>query len=207
MPWSSSSVQRLDHPFVVALRATAVAAGDVSLYCDRAEHAEPAPHEAVANAAALLRGGAVNFADAMRVDLFALYANRIRTVELRNPAHAINEFDGGEEARRASTWRRLQEIQVLHDREYHADIVGMPRIDQVRHCALHLAKLCGWYSRAVDDVHVRDELIEQRLPDTLIFSLKLDTLARVRLDASRLPRHGLPAKNTLETQLAKTNGF
>lgn len=173
------------------LRDVAVAAADVALYCDRVEHAEPASPELIAAAGAALRDAAARCAAALGVDLLAAYGQRLAVVERRGTTNLVATFDGPAAAHAARTWADLQAVQARHDREYHLDVVGLARGDQVRHCALHAAKLAGSLARALDGSQAAiDELAVTRCPDLLVFGLKLADLAREALPALALPRTG-----------------
>ena len=43
----------------------------------------------------------------------------------------------------ANSWRALQLVQAEHDRHYHPDVCGLTKGEQLRHYALHLAKIVG----------------------------------------------------------------
>jgi hypothetical protein len=66
-------------------------------------------------------------------------------------------------------------VQWEHDRRYHLDVFGLSRYEQLRHYAFHLAKLAGAASESDD----RD--FQRRLPDVLLFGLKLATLMSEQL--------------------------
>lgn len=191
-----------------ALRRVAIAAGQAALYCDRSEHAEAAEVGWLQSAAEGLREAAVSVSEAFEVDLPIGYARRLGEVEARSPFRTTASFDGVRAARAATTWRELQEVQSWHDREYHPDVVGLARLDQVRHCALHVAKLCGWYAQAVSSEVAAKEIVDHRLADTLLFGLKLASLANVQLSSERLPRLA-PAENVdiFAQRLSKSSGL
>jgi len=68
----------------------------------------------------------------------------------------------------------LQRLQWEHDRNYHPDVLGLSRYDQLRHHAFHLAKLAGAAADAASGEP--SDLLRRRLPDLLLFGLKLATL-------------------------------
>lgn len=171
-----------------ALRRVAIAAGEAALYCDRSEHAEQADVGWLQKASDELRETAVRVAESLEVDLLIVYARRLGEVEAKSPFRLAADFDGVTAARTAVTWRGVQRAQALHDREYHPDVVGLTRLDQARHCALHVAKLCGWYARATASEAALKEIIDRRLADTLLFGIKLASLANVQLSDESLPR-------------------
>ena len=80
--------------------------------------------------------------------------------------------------------------EVEHDRRYHPDVLGLSKSDQLRHYALHLAKLAGAMAQVAagrgDDADFR----ARRLPDLLLFGLKLSTVAGERLGSDALPAAG-----------------
>jgi hypothetical protein len=165
--------RELDHTLRVVGRATA----DVAKYCDRSHHADRSDRAAVSRAANVLIDEACRLADAMEIDIFTAYAARVEAVEGINVLQARGDFDGGEAIRRASTWRELQEAQIQHDRHYHPDVFGLHRRDQVEHCCFHLSKLVGWFIRVLDrDEGALEEVRVRRLPDLLLFGIKLATL-------------------------------
>ena len=157
--------------------ALAPAAAAVATYCDHVEHNEKAEPGWVTAAGETLQRLALEFASALGVDLVELYAQRLGAIESKNVLAAPAGFDGAAAARAASSWRELQLIQAEHDRVYHPDVAGLAKIDQLRHYAFHLAKLVGAFA-ASDDGH---GLLERRLPDTLLFAIKLRTVMGERL--------------------------
>ncbi len=180
-------MQQPDRAIADALPRMAIYAGDVALYCDRIEHAETADADLLLEVAQGLREMAIVLADGLALDLVSAYARRIGEVELRRPIGAASDFDGGAAASRARTWQELQVVQIRHDLDYHPDVLGLSRADQVRHCALHLSKLAAWLARARTSSSAREEVVERRLADTLVFALKLSTLADETLAAAPLP--------------------
>jgi hypothetical protein len=168
----------LDAALDRCLRDVAVAAADLALYCDRTEHAEPVSTALICRAGATLRRSARMCADVLGIDLLASYAARLAVVEARGASHLVAGFDGAAAARAARTWTELQGVQAQHDRDYHPDVIGLARADQVRHCALHTAKLAGSVAQLRDDSSALDEFSASRVPDMLIFGLKLADLAR-----------------------------
>lgn len=163
--------------------ATAPLAAAVANYCDHVEHNEPASPESVADAGARLGELAFEFASGVGRDLLELYAARLATIEGRNVLSDPTGFNGAAAALGATTWRELQLVQSAHDRTYHPDVVGMSKLDQVRHYAFHLAKIVGAFAEPRED----DELFERRLPDALLFSIKLRTVIGTPLPDVPLP--------------------
>ncbi len=72
-------------------------------------------------------------------------------------------------------------MQIDHDRHYHPDVVGMAKVQQLRHYALHLAKAVGAFAEPRGE----QELLHRRLPDILLFAIKLPTVMGVRLPDER----------------------
>jgi hypothetical protein len=155
----------------------------VANYCDHVEHNEPADTAWVVGAGEQLGLLALEFAEASGRDLLELYAARLATIEAGNVLAEPGSFDGSKAALAAGTWRELQFVQSAHDRAYHPDVVGLSRSDQLRHYAFHLAKIVGAFAEARDE----DELINRRLPDTLLFAIKLRTVMGSRLRDDPLP--------------------
>ncbi|HEY1588066.1 MAG TPA: hypothetical protein VGH63_20340 [Polyangia bacterium] len=164
--------------------AAAPAAAAVGNYCDHAEHNEPVDAVWVRDAGDGLRELAMSFARAHGLDVLELYARRLGAIESANVLKRDGGFDGAAAARAAETWRELQLVQAEHDRAYHPDVVGLSRAEQLRHYAFHLAKIVGAFAVAADE----QELLERRLPDTLLFAIKLRTVMAKRLPDEPLPR-------------------
>ncbi|WP_155892124.1 hypothetical protein [Conexibacter woesei] len=169
--------------WVAAAADLAIAAAAVSNFCDHLEHCEANERADVAQAARTLRNLALVLAEVEGVNLIELYGARLNAIERRHPMNPVDGFIGGERVRDAGTWDDLQEIQWNHDRLYHPDVVGLAKFEQARHCALHLAKLAGAAATATRDPDQRPDFIDRRLPDTLLFGLKLATLFGERLPA------------------------
>ena len=166
-----------------ALAAAPLAAA-VANYCDHVEHNETSSTAWILEAAEGLVDLALQHAQGRDINLFRLYGERLRAIEDANVLTRPNAFDGQAAVATATTWRDLQLAQVAHDRFYHPDVAGMARIDQLRHYALHLTKIVGAFARGDSD----DELLARRLPDTLLFAIKLHTVIGVRMADTQLPR-------------------
>jgi hypothetical protein len=166
-----------------ALAAAPMAAA-VANYCDHVEHNEATAADGVLQAAEGLRRLAFEFAAGAKLDLIHLYAERLGAIEARNVLARPGGFDGHGGALSADTWRDLQVVQIEHDRFYHPDVVGLAKVEQLRHYALHLAKIVGAFAGSTDD----DELVNRRLPDTLLFAIKLQTVMGKRFGDEALPR-------------------
>jgi hypothetical protein len=164
--------------------ALAPAAAAVANYCDHVEHNESAETRWVTEAADALQRHALRLAHEAEIDLIEAYAERLNAIERRNPLSQTQSFDGRSAALSATTWRDLQLVQIEHDRHYHPDVTGLAKIEQLRHYALHLMKIVGAFAEPADE----EELLTRRLPDTLLFALKLRTVMGKCLDKEPLPR-------------------
>lgn len=181
-----SLVPEMD-PYVTWTLELARASALVANYCDHVEHNEPADRVWVTEAARTARDIALMIATHEDEELVELYAARLRQIERRNPLWSEGDLDGGELALNASTWRDLQLAQVEHDRRYHPDVIGLTKMDQLRHYALHLAKLVGAAAELAAGTGDRASFRARRLPDLLLFGIKLATVSGERLDETPLP--------------------
>jgi hypothetical protein len=157
--------------------AAAPRAAAVANYCDHVEHNETAETNWILDAGSELMSLAFEFANNAGIDLLELYAERLRTIEAGNVLARPDGFDGQAAARSAATWRDLQLVQVEHDRCYHPDVFGLARTEQLRHYAFHLAKIVGAFADGANP----EELMNRRLPDVLLFAVKLHTVMGKRL--------------------------
>lgn len=82
---------------------------------------------------------------------------------------------------------QVQLVQLEHDRAYHLDVLGLSRADQLRHYAFHVAKLAGSFARRARGQAGDEEIVERRLPDVLLFGIKLATVMAERLPDEPLP--------------------
>ena len=164
------------------LEELAIAAAELATYCDHVEHAEPAHPDVLLRTGQRLLEAAVTLADLEDVDLLEAYAVRLDTIE---EASVRSDHIGGDDARQATTWRELQLVQLDHDRRYHPDVAGLARAEQLRHYAFHLAKLTGALARYARGTG-REELRTRRLPDTLLFAIKLWTVTGQKLPQAAL---------------------
>ena len=183
MEATKTSTSRLNDGQAFALTVAPFAAA-VANYCDHVEHNEPADPAWVTVAGEKLAHAAFEYATAARRNLVQLYAARLGSIEARSPLAERNGFNGSQAALAANTWRELQLVQSAHDRAYHPDVVGMSKLDQLRHYAFHLTKIVGVFAEARDEV----ELFERRLPDALLFAIKLRTVVGSPLPDTPLPR-------------------
>jgi hypothetical protein len=168
-----------------AAKLTATSAS-VSGYCDRAEHLEPTDPKLIRSAGAALRSLAVEIAAEYGVDLILAYRARLESVEQRHPLYPAGGYAAVKAiSQQGATWLELQRAQWEHDRLYHPDVLGLSRYEQLRHYAFHLAKLAGAAAEAAagDD----EDFLARRLPDLLLFGLKLATLTNEQLPAVAAP--------------------
>ena len=170
------------------LTQLAVATAAVANFCDHLEHCEAASRDWVTNAGKALRALAVRMADGASLDVFELYAHRLDGVERRHPLFPVQGYHGREHALEARSWHELQAVQYRHDQLYHPDVLGLQKLDQLRHYALHMSKLTGALAAATTDDATAEDFARRRLPDLLLFGLKLATVMGQRLPDERLPR-------------------
>jgi hypothetical protein len=182
----TADLSGLDATYTLAALELAQVSAAVSNYADHVEHNEHADRAWVLNSAATMRSLAAQLADAAGLNLLALYADRLRVIEERNVLSIDPQIGAWWMlAADAATWRELQALQARHDRDYHPDVHGLSKCDQLRHYAFHLAKLCGLASglahtgpRDADSGRLEARLIA----DTLLFAVKLPTVMGARLD-------------------------
>jgi hypothetical protein len=174
-------------------------AASVANYCDHVEHNEVAERAWVIDAGAYLRVLACDQALAVGLSPIELYAERLGEIEARNVLAHPGGYDGHRAALEASTWRELQLVQAQHDRHYHPDVLGLAKDQQLRHYALHLAKIVGAFAEPRDD----RELVHRRLPDALLFAIKLSTVMSVRLEDEPLPALTPPQRAAAEPVVAR----
>jgi hypothetical protein len=167
-------------------RASALISG----YCDHAEHLEAAAREDIVRAGAELRTLAVELAAANSINLVEVYRHRLESVERRHPLYPAGGFNAADQIPDQPTWHLLQVVQWNHDRNYHPDVFGLSRYEQLRHYAFHLAKLASAGAEAAGGY--AGALFEVRFPDVLLFGLKLATLVNESLPDD--PVH-LPARS------------
>jgi hypothetical protein len=164
-----------------ALLIVAVEAGVVANVCDHAEHNESSDIADVKMAGYRMRSCALDLAAGAGCNPIELYRERLRQIERRNVLFEEGGYDGTEHVSAEPTWRELQLAQVGHDRYYHPDVLGLSKLDQLRHFALHLAKLAGAIASTISGDTPQADLLCRRVPDLLIFGLKLSTVSGERL--------------------------
>ncbi|MEJ7714997.1 MAG: hypothetical protein WKF40_04540 [Thermoleophilaceae bacterium] len=166
----------------------AVVSSNVANYCDHIEHNEPADIETVRRAGEELRMTAIELSWSAGADTIELYAARLAAIESRNVLSYSASFDGAAAARAAGSWRALQLVQARHDCAYHPDVAGLAKWDQLHHYALHLAKLAGATAAVARGDSHHDDWLARRVPDLLLFGLKLATVTGQRLADEGLPQ-------------------
>ncbi len=164
-----------------ALNAAAAAAAAVANYCDHVEHVEAADRATITEAGETYRRLAIELAVRAGVDIFDAYADRLAAIEQRNVLSVEASFDAAAAVRAASVWSDLQRIQIAHDRAYHPDVLGLARIDQVRHYAFHLSKLVGALAAVAAGKVEWAAFASSRLADMMLFGIKLATVTNTRL--------------------------
>jgi hypothetical protein len=169
-----------------ALRLT-LPAGEIANYCDHVEHNESADHSVIRSAGAELRDIALEIAEHVGSDPRTLYAERLAAIEQRNVLAQNGSYNGAKVARTARTWRELQLVQAEHDRVYHPDVVGMSKWDQLHHHTLHLVKLASATAAAATGSVPVEDWLARRVPDMLLFGVKLSTVSGEKLSDDQLP--------------------
>jgi hypothetical protein len=149
---------------------------DVSNFCDHAVHNEFTDREWVLDSGRALRALACEIAAEMGDDLLSLYRARLTAIERRNPLWSSEAPDGADLAARAGTWRELQLVQATHDHHYHPDVIGNSKLEQLHHYALHIAKLAGACAELAQSDETLEDFRTRRLPDLLLFGIKLSTV-------------------------------
>jgi hypothetical protein len=171
--------QRKD--LIAALLDVAPASAAVANYCDHVEHNERVEIAWVRDAARILRQTSLWLCELAGVDPVELYADRLAVIEERNVHHSADSHDGAAAARRVCDWRALQLAQDGHDHAYHYDVVGLTKSEQLRHYALHVAKLAGACADAAQGRLDQDDFLSRRVADMLLFGVKLSTVTSEKL--------------------------
>jgi hypothetical protein len=193
---ASEAMDRDSVPMLDTVLAIAIAASDVANYCDHVEHNETADIQTVRHAGSTLRTIGVTICEVDSVDPVESYASRLEMIESRNVLWHADSFDGPGAARAAQTWRALQLVQAAHDRAYHSDVLGLAKLEQLRHYALHLAKLAGATAAVYRGEIEPQDWLSRRVPDMILFGIKLSTVSGERLSedsVSACPSQGLIA--------------
>jgi hypothetical protein len=181
--------QRTD--LIDALLALASASAAIANYCDHVEHNEHVEIEWVRAAARSLRETSLHLCELAGVDPVGLYAERLAVIEHRNVHHNECSHDGPAAARDVADWRSLQLVQDEHDHAYHYDVVGLTKSEQLRHYALHVAKLTGACADAAKGDLDQGDFLSRRVADMLLFGVKLATVTSEKLsDDPIVPARG-----------------
>ncbi len=167
-------------------RALTRAAADLASFCEHVEHNEPNSIESAVSAGDHLREIASQLSYRFEVSLAAIYAARLRDVEekslLRYDPAAEGDISlaGTDALMHVGTWKELQIGQIMHDRQFHPDVFGMSKVDQIRHYTFHVTKLAGLM---VDAIEKEDweAFRKERLADIAIFGVKIATVCNVEL--------------------------
>lgn len=170
-----------------AARALVRSAAACAAFCEHIEHNEPTTTHEVVAAAQVMREVAAQLAIHAGVSLREAYARRIREVEqtslLRYSTQAeSSELAGADAAATARCWDELQVAQLIHDRQFHPDVFGLSKVDQLRHYTFHVTKLAGLLVDAIDQ-GTWDSFRDERLADIAVFGIKLATVCNERLPA------------------------
>lgn len=165
-------------------------AAALAAFCEHVEHNEPTIHQLPSDAARRLRAIAVDLAAGTKIDLAKAYAARIAHVEHGSlysqvPGSPIPFLPGADAMTSAETWAEFQIAQVVHDRQFHPDVFGLSKIDQLRHYTLHVTKLAGLLIDAIDS-NDWQSFSPHRLSDLAIFGVKIATTCNDRLPAVTL---------------------
>jgi hypothetical protein len=181
--------QRKD--LIDALLDLAPASAVVANYCDHVEHNELVEIEWVREAARILRRTSLHLCGLAGTDPVDLYAERLAMIERRNVHHSGESFDGAAAARGVEEWRVLQLVQDKHDQAYHYDVVGLTKSEQLRHYALHVAKLAGACADAARGDLAHEDFLGRRVADMLLFGVKLATVTSEKLPYEPITASGI----------------
>ena len=154
-------------------------------FCEHIEHNEPTTTQQVVAAADSMRQLAAQLADQSGLSLRQAYEDRIRAVEASSMLRYVatterTELAGADALASSRRWDEVQIAQLAHDRQFHPDVFGLSKIEQLRHYTFHVTKLAGMLADAVEQKSwnaFRDE----RLADVAVFGVKLATVCNERL--------------------------
>ena len=162
-------------------RAITRVAAQLASFCEHVEHNESNSVEEAARAGDRLREIAAELSARSGLSLTNAYAARIRAVEEQSLLRHVSLFDDTTDLRGANaldsakTWDEVQICQIMHDRQFHPDVFGLPKLEQIRHYTFHVTKLAGLLVDAIDDDNW--PLFQQeRLADIAIFGVKIATV-------------------------------
>lgn len=154
-------------------------------HCLRLESCSPISPSALVEVGEQLRNIAVRLFRLRGTSLVASYAKRIADIEamsiLRHRRIDIERIQTPAELlATAETWSDIQIAQMLHDRQFHPDVFGMSKINQLTHYTLHVMKIPSSVLQAASGEGTDGEL-EKRIVDIAVFGVKFATLKNVRL--------------------------
>lgn len=184
------SIPAMDQAFLDdSLRALTKVAADLAAFCEHVEHNEVNSVYDAARAGDRLRQIAAELSARSGISLAATYAARIREVEEKSLMRHMPLFAQGPELAgahaldSADNWDQVQIGQIVHDRQFHPDVFGLPKIEQIRHYTFHITKLAGLL---VDAIENKDWITfqHQRLADIAIFGVKIATVCNIQLPTS-----------------------
>ena len=147
----------------------------LSTLCDHLEHCEPNNVNNINLAGKELRQIAVELARQNNVSLRDVYAQRLSKMETDSVLRLTSTCSPSEMIARAQTWHDLQVGQILHDDQFHPDVFGLSKYNQLRHYALHVSKLPDHLSKAIAG-NSMEVFCQERLADIVAFGVKLATL-------------------------------
>jgi hypothetical protein len=90
---------------------------------------------------------------------------------------------GGDALRQARDWREVQLVQLAHDRYFHPDVLGLTKLEQLRHYAFHAAKFPAFLTQASDAL-----VPPERVADMVLFGIKLQTVTGLSLPPEPVDR-------------------
>ena len=167
-------------------RALTRAAADLAGFCEHIEHNESNSIGIAARAGDQLREIAANLSARSGISLTSAYAARIRAVEEKSLLRHVSLFEsavtlpGAEVLASAQTWDEVQIGQLIHDRQFHPDVFGLSKLEQIRHYTFHVTKLAGMFADALDN-NAWPTFQKERLADIAVFGVKIATVCNIEL--------------------------
>ena len=184
---SDPCTRPIDRPLLEdSQRALTRVAAQLASFCEHVEHNEASSIEEAAHAGDRLRNIAMDLAIGSGLSLVDTYAARIRAVEQRSLLRHLSLFPnsidlpGADALDMAKTWDQVQVCQIIHDRQFHPDVFGLPKVEQIRHYTFHVTKLAGLLVDAIDDDDWHT-FQQERLADIAIFGVKIATVCNIQL--------------------------
>jgi hypothetical protein len=176
-----TSTVDVDQTLRLGLEKLVECSGVVAKYCDRAEHNESFDPHKIREVGQTLRTVAQDIATKLGLSLRSLYADRIGRIEAAHVLGESGSYDGAAAISTGQTWRSWQLAQADHDHVYHQDVAGLAKTNQLSHFGHHIAKLAWLMQQSLTDPGMRREFMVNRLPDIMIFGVKLATVTGQRL--------------------------